>query len=392
MKNLNKTLVCTIACVLAVLMFTGCPDPSTNTNTNTNTNSNSSTSNDVTNNLSESKGENELSGNTYTCCGKSFQFTDTQLTISNTTKNDNARSKATAPLATFNYSYDSESKQKTLELQVASVLDSTGAGQDYSAQLAKAKASVASAQTAILAAVNNDTLYTNFDSFSTSTGGKVTSAIVKNAVVSLTQEYIDAQNEILTEYLKQKYNAVIKLKYNLEGNDLNLTEIFQGDITNASACFKGDSITLNDYTKLIPFAYTDNSNNVYAGVPSITASTDTTGTISVDLYPLLSDVDASSCEISSEKITAKVSAITTALSDFTSKASENMAGTTSVEDVIAESFKEVIAGHTFTATYTIDTDNKTLTLKPTVVPSIMSGVTESTEITLNYYATFQSAN
>ena len=76
--------------------------------------------------------------------------------------------------------------------------------------------------------------------------------------------------------MKTKYESVIHFNYELNSDELVLSEQFKGDLTSAAAKFVGNygdaTITLNDYSNVIPFKIEipkDESNVVYIGMPNL---------------------------------------------------------------------------------------------------------------------------
>ena len=269
-------------------------------NVNNPQNNSSTEENAVTNNLSESKGTNELSGNTFSNLNVQYKFDESSVTQSNASSSalSSLRAAITYENAqVFNYSFDSESTEKTLEFQLQSVWG-TSVAQDYEAQLENAKTQVSTAQKSVLESVDSldfSAILNTFSTYLTTSGSSLTTesieSAIKTALKTKLESFFASQNSILSDYLASKYNAVIKFTYTLDGEILTLTEQFKGDLSDASSKFvsSDSSVTLNDYDNLIPFKIIQDE-TAYVGTPKITATDSTSGTLEVSVFPYYGDI------------------------------------------------------------------------------------------------------
>lgn len=377
-------------------------------------------SQEISNNLSESKGTNEVSGKTYSSAssGAKVYFEDSSMTIyssvapspSSANPNMRAISSSDVKQATYNYSYNSE--DKTLELQLANLWDSNASAITYKTQVEKLKSvceTLASSIQAQFDTSSNET-YKNFieslNKLDTTDGD-----YGNNVGILITQKlnsYIDSQKSNLNEYLKRKYNSTVKFSYSTENSKLALTQQFQNNLTDASSEFTSDSynVVLNGYDSLKPFAITltsgENSQE-YVGVPTFSTS-GTTITMNVDLYDYLGkdilaeNFDASA--LATTKATELLTYVSSKLSELTSNPTEltklalemQSNETTTIEGWI----DEIFASKTLTATVTVDLTNSTepkVTLTTTKDFSTQDGtysLASGTSIELSYYPILSS--
>lgn len=377
---------------------------------------------DVSNNLSESSGTNEVSGKTYTSSSNNSKvvFDDSTMTIystqssssssANTNRINRAVSSSDKKISTYNYSYNSQ--DKTLELQLANLWDSNATAITYKTQVENLKSvceTLASSIQAQFDTSSNET-YKNFieslNKLDTTDGD-----YGNNVGILITQKlnsYIDSQKSNLNEYLKRKYNSTVKFSYSTENSKLALTQQFQNNLTDASSEFTSDSynVVLNGYDSLKPFAITltsgENSQE-YVGVPTFSTS-GTTITMNVDLYDYLGkdilaeNFDASA--LATTKATELLTYVSSKLSELTSNPTEltklalemQSNETTTIEGWI----DEIFASKTLTATVTVDLTNSTepkVTLTTTKDFSTQDGtysLASGTSIELSYYPILSS--
>lgn len=336
-------------------------------------------SQEISNNLSESKGTNEVSGKTYssTSTGAKVYFEDSSMTIyssaalspSSANTNMRAISSSDVKQATYNYSYNSE--DKTLELQLANLWDSNAAAITYKTQVETVKSTLNNLASLIQAQfdTSKNGPYKNFiDSLNkidvtNGTYGNTVATLITNKL----NTYITNQETILEDYLQKKYNSTVKFSYDNSNSKLALTQQFQKDLTDASSEFtSSDSykVVLNGYDSLKPFSITltsgENSQE-YVGVPSFSTS-GTTTTMSVDLSESLGEnilaenFDASSLAPTKatellDYVTSKLSAVTSNQAELAKLALEAKSDkTTTIEGWI----DEIFASKTLTATVTVD--------------------------------------
>ncbi len=313
---MKKTLLAA-GIALSAFIFFSCD------NVNNQQNNSSEEDSSVSNNLSESNGTNELSGNTFSNSSVQYSFDENSVTQSNASLESSSSLRAAISYESaqvFNYSFNSESDPKTLEFQLESVWG-TGVAQDYEAQLKNAKSQVSAAQTSILAAIDSLDLSTISASVSASSSlsAETFSSAIKSALKTKLESFLSSQNSILSDYLASKYNAVIKFNYTIEDNSsyktLTLSEQFKGDLSDASSKFvsSDSTVVLNDYDNLIPFKIVSGE-TVYVGTPEITKTDENSGTLEVSLFPYYGDVVENESEYA-ETVNSQISAI---ISSFTS--------------------------------------------------------------------------
>lgn len=371
-------------------------------------------SQEISNNLSESKGSNEVSGKTYSSAstGAKVYFEDSSMTIyssaapspSSANPNMRAISSSDVKQATYNYSYNSE--DKTLELQLANLWDSNASAITYKTQVEKLKSVCETLANSIQAQfdISKNDSYKNFIE-SLNKLDTIDGNYGNNVGILITQKlnsYVDSQKSNLNEYLKRKYNSTVKFSYDNPDSKLALTQQFQNNLTDASSEFTSDSynVVLNGYDSLKPFAITlpsgENSQE-YVGIPTFSTSGATT-TMSVDLYDYLGEdilaenFDASS--LATTKATELLTYVSSKLSGITSNATElaklalevQSDKTTTIEGWI----DEIFASTTLTATVTVDSANSSepkVTLTTTKAFSAQDGtysLASGTQINLSY--------
>lgn len=172
--------------------------------------------NGVPDNLSPSRGNNELNGKTFENERCKLTFAEDGVTY-NSDSSTGLRTAAASDwteLLKYRYSWNSESNPKTLEFQLSQVWG-TGAAQGYEQQLAAAKAKVSATVEAVNAALAKEALYSAFGAAKDKAKAQVTARV---------KDYIHCQQELLETYLESKYGSVIKFNYELTGSQLTLTE------------------------------------------------------------------------------------------------------------------------------------------------------------------------
>lgn len=377
---------------------------------------------DVSNNLSESSGTNEVSGKTYTSSSNNSKvvFDDSTMTIystqssssssASTNRINRAVSSSDKKISTYNYSYNSQ--DKTLELQLANLWDSNASAITYKTQVEKLKSVCETLASSIQAQfdISKNDSYKSFieylNKLDTTDGN-----YGNNVGILITQKlnsYVDSQKSNLNEYLKRKYNSTVKFSYDNPDSKLALTQQFQNNLTDASSEFTSDSynVVLNGYDSLKPFAITltsgENSQE-YVGVPSFSTSGATT-TMSVDLYDYLGEdilaenFDASA--LATTKATELLTYVSSKLSELTSNATELTKLTLEVQSdkttTIEGWIDEIFASKTLTATVTVDSANSSepkVTLTTTKAFSAQDGtysLASGTLIELSYYPILSS--
>ena len=287
-----KKLLTTLGAVTAVILIAGCSNPSATAATE---------ESEVTNNLSSSSGDNEVKGTYYSSSTKSkVVFGDDSATIyadASASANVNSRESAESAVAGYKYSYNSDTK--TIELQLEKVWDSNNAAKTYSDQVQAAKQSCEKICAAVKTGIKNSTDFKTFcEALNNVKAGYGTT--VESLINKKVESYIAAQQENLEDYLKRKYNSVIKMKYSFADKKLSLNQQFLNDLKDASSEFTSstNSAVLNGYETLKPFSITVGETE-FVGVPKFTDST-----MTVDLYQYLGNVLTEDADkIAEEKIT-----------------------------------------------------------------------------------------
>lgn len=342
----------------------------------------------VTQNLSQSKGTNELQDSTFSNENVTMAFAKDSVTYSiNSSNVANANSRGSTtnfiPSASFAYSYDSTNK--TLEFQLQKVFEN-GIGTNYNAQVNEAKLQSLSIDNLIVNALTADSLYAGFLNYKDA---------AKTIVTEKVQKYAATQEALLEDYLTAKYNSVLSFVYDYDNETklLKINEVFKNNLSDASSKFlytNEDSVevVLNDYDHLIPFSVSITSESetiIYIGVPKIeVSSTDSKkGTIKVDLFKYDGQTTA---EETSTSFTETVNAIISELKDSAQTIlaefvfSEGKSSET-LSDIIDESKIGLIS---IEFEYEI-TENSKLNLTPGLVPSVLSSAfTEGVSFTMDY--------
>lgn len=372
----------------AVFAFFGC-DGMNSDNPDGTENEEKYISSGVNNKLSESVGENELAGKTVVDedTNMQFVFTDKTVTssiVSSANKSARTSSESDYSKTTFNYSYNTSTK--TLEFQLAGIWKDENAQevQNYNNQVTLAGVQYNLLSTALLALLNGDALYQSFEDL-----GKEYVSKIKNSVTNKATEYVSTQKSILNDYLKSKYESVIHFGYELTSTQLILTEQFKGDLTSASAKFVGEYgeaiITLNDYDNVIPFKVEvpndEDGYDVYIGVPKVEVSTETTGTITVDMFSYPGNM----LESSEDVIQNISSEISNSVKDVLIEALESgELESDSSNETLDGCVDKAIGSFKLKVSYTISGNTLTFTFEADGCPSFLTGASSSKSFDLTY--------
>ena len=245
--------------------------------------------------------------------------------------------------------------------------------------------------TALFALLNGDVLYQNFASLGTEYVSKI-----KNSVTNKATEYVSTQKSILNDYLKSKYESVIHFNYELNEEALILREQFKGDLTSASAKFVGKYgeaiITLNDYDNVIPFKVEVPNNedgyDVYIGVPKVEVSTETTGTITVDMFSYPGNMLESSKEVIqniSSEITKTIqnTLIEIILSESLEEIKSELDSSNS-SPIVDDAIDEAIGSFKLKVSYAISGNTLTFTFEADGCPSFLTEASSSNSFDLTY--------
>lgn len=364
---------------------------------------------DVPDNKSTSEGTNELQGKTISDGTTKMEFANSYVTKSDDTpETANARSvDHVAGKMDFTYSYNSN--DKTLDFQLNQVWGSGfTTAQTYEKQIEKATETYQSITDKVLTELDKEKYYA---AFSTHPDLAQYKDGIKEIVKDEAVEYVKTQEDLLADYLESKYNAVIKFGYEFDSEEapstITLKEKFQGDLTDASSKFiwsqNGCTITLNDYDNVIPFKVELESENedgevvtdIYVGVPKITKTNKTTGTIEVSLLPYSGDVLENGTLIATSISTKVSSLVMDAITDLSLTTLAKIfseleaSGNDSRSDTLELYLYYVLgtpnaSGNSFAfeATYEISEDN--LNLSITNIPDYMDGCFDGNSITLTH--------
>ena len=187
----------------------------------------------IKNNLSESKGTNELTNKTFEDDNSKIQFNFSDSNVIAT----NSENEVSFAKSKFNYAFNSNSNPKTLELQLAGVFENTSSTDvsEYNEQISSVGLKYDLLNTFLLAALNNESVYEGIKSLGSEYVTKI-----KKSVTSKAGSYVNSQKNILNDFLKTKYESVIHFNYELNSDELVLSEQFKGDLTSAAAKFVGN--------------------------------------------------------------------------------------------------------------------------------------------------------
>ena len=276
---------------------------------------------------------------------ESLVFDSTTMTVYNSSTSGSRAAASGSKSAVYNYTVDEEAKTITVQLQ--SLWDTNQIAMTYNAKILEIKAMYTTLKSQVLAAVDTtmSSQVTTLNNTQSGYGDTVLS-LVKNKLAA----YLEKQEKLLEDYLQKKYNAQIIFEYDIS-DGLKLTQIYQDDLTDASAHFYADGIGINDYENLKPFTITVESTE-YVGVPEIT-----NGKLTVDLTPYQKD--------STEAMTYYAKLITDISSSVASKFSSTNTNLPT-EDEIGKLIDEKLAASELTATVTVTATDKTA---PTVALS-----------------------
>jgi len=367
MKSFNFLFL--LFSLIALFSFVGCGNDSTPINC--------LEQDSIQNNLTESKGINELTGKTFSNGSTKFVFSDE--TVEKTESSQNARSSVEDALV-FNYSFNSESNPKTLEFQLSSVWGSE-ISKDYESQVETAKNWYKTISNATILGLEETSIFAALQ--------EPASENAKKTVVNKIKNHISTQENILTDYLKTKYESVIKFVYTLENETLVLEEKFKNDLSDASSKFWGEttdfSITLNDYDHVIPFKL-EIGDEIFVGIPEFSDSKASSGVLTVMLYPFIGEVSESSDTIVTATIQDYSVLVQNALTADSAKIYVELI--TGESETLANHIEAELGSQEFKANFEISSvDSETiLTLEVTKIPKCLEEEisSENNIITLKY--------
>lgn len=208
-------------------------------------------------------------------------FDSTTMTVYNSsTTGDSRAAISDTKSAVYNYTLDEEAKTITVQLQ--SLWDTNQIAITYNSKILEIKATYQALKTQVLAQLETATssLVTQLNQVQSGYGDQVLT-LIKDKLTA----YLEKQGKLLENYLEKKYKANIIFEYDIS-DGLKLTQIYQDDLTDASAHFYADGIGINDYENLKPFTITVDSVE-YVGVPEIKD-----GNLAVDLTPYQTDAES----------------------------------------------------------------------------------------------------
>ncbi|MBO5483256.1 MAG: hypothetical protein J5978_08035 [Spirochaetaceae bacterium] len=322
----------------------------------------------VTNNLSPSSGENELSGKTFSYGTTSFEFGE------NTVKHSPTDSRAITfdQAQTFAYSFNTE--EKKLEFQLAQTWGVLPEAITYDEHIQWVKDQYKSIANSVIAGLD--------DAIQIPSGGNVDlDKKITSQVTAKAKALLASQEELLADYLTSKYNAVINFDYELTETELTLTESFNNNIADASSMFRYDNsnlyIVLNDYNALYPFTIKIDEES-YIGIPSFSNPQAINGTVEVLLYPFMGlPVDPTTLVSKSTAFIANEETTTEIVNELILK---------DTSPALDSAIDAQIGAQKLKADFEVSTEGSTtLTLTITEVPEYLTGkIEENATFVLNH--------
>ena len=274
-------------------------------------NSGNQTDPEVTDNLPESKGSNEVEGTYYNDNSK-IVLSGSSMNVYYSPSSEagqklsafRAASEPSDAVLTSTYKYSWDQEAKTITVQLQNMWES-GAAKTYSDQVKAIKSKYSEIKTALLESLKDSsgayqTAISNVNSAATIIGNANYGTTVDNLIQTRLNSYLESQEKILDDYLAKKYNATIKFAYDISTDgQLTFTQVYQDSLEDASANFYTDtnSLAINDYENFKPFTITITSgeeSNEYVGVPEFKTENDVT-TLSCDVM-LFKDVMSESSD------------------------------------------------------------------------------------------------
>ena len=278
-----------------------------------------------------------------------------------------------------------------MELQLAGVFENSSSSEvnDYNEQISSVGVKYDLLNTALNSLLNNNSLYEGFKDLGIEYVSKI-----KNSVVSKADSYVDSQKDIINDFLKTKYESVINFNYELNSDELILSEQFNGDLNSASSKFVGNYgdaiITLNDYVNVVPFKIEipkeDGSYTVYIGMPKMEETTDISGKFSVDMFSYPGNMLESSTSVINNVCSDISMSVAEILIDILYSDSlddiKDELDSENSSKILDTGLDSAIGSFKFEANYQIDGNEMTLTFTKDGRPVFLNN--SGNEITLNY--------
>lgn len=389
------TMMILAFCAMA---FTSCQDAPENS------------SNDFKTNLPESKGENEVSGRTAEIgSGTEIRFNDdgTAVLAEKSASGlgnvySSARESASSgdvknPLSYFVYSFDSENKTVHLQLK-----ERVKDGKKYSSTAYQdfLRTQIENAEKALISSVSDESIYSVFQE----TSPNLASAI-KNTVVAKTESYIQEQEKLYSEYIETLYKSTTDFSYEIsETGGLSLKMKRISDLGNVYA-FYSDSETsatfcLNDRNYLCPLTLVSES-SLYAGIPEYKSESESKGSASVYLYPVLATYNSEKSSFDYDKGVANfTSSVTSSISGLVSQTSELqkigiefMASSYEKSETLEKMLDKIVAGKTMAFSYEFSAGEDASLSVNVSLPDGITLSSGSLKLTQNnYFANFADYN
>lgn len=389
------TMVILAFCGMA---FTSCQDAPENSG------------NDFKSNLPESKGQNEVSGRTAEIgSGTEIRFNDdgTALlaeksasglgNVYRSARESTSSSDVSNPLSYFVYSFDSETKTVHLQLK-----ERVKDGKKYSSTAYQdfLRTQIENAEKALISSVSDEKIYSGFQE----TNPDLASAI-KKTVVAKTESYIQEQEKLYSEYIETLYKSTTDFSYEIsETGELSLKMKRISDLGNVYA-FYSDSETsatfcLNDRNYLCPLTLISEG-SLYAGIPEYKSESESKGSASVYLYPVLATYNSENSSFDYDKSVANfTSSVTSSISGFLSQTDELqkivkefMTSSYEKSETLEKMLDKTVAGKIMTFSYEFSAEEDA---SLSVNVSLPDGITlSSSNLKLtqnNYFANFADYN
>lgn len=389
------TMVILAFCGMA---FTSCQDAPENSG------------NDFKSNLPESKGQNEVSGRTAEIgSGTEIRFNEdgTALlaeksasglgNVYRSARESTSSSDVSNPLSYFVYSFDSETKTVHLQLK-----ERVKDGKKYSSTAYQdfLRTQIENAEKALISSVSDEKIYSGFQE----TNPDFASAI-KKTVVAKTESYIQEQEKLYSEYIETLYKSTTDFSYEIsETGELSLKMKRISDLGNVYA-FYSDSETsatfcLNDRNYLCPLTLISEG-SLYAGIPEYKSESESKGSASVYLYPVLATYNSENSSFDYDKSVANfTSSVTSSISGLLSQTDELqkivkefMTSSYEKSETLEKMLDKTVAGKIMTFSYEFSAEEDA---SLSVNVSLPDGITlSSSNLKLtqnNYFANFADYN
>lgn len=380
------------------MAFTSCQDAPENSG------------NDFKSNLPESKGQNEVSGRTAEIgSGTEIRFNEdgTALlaeksasglgNVYRSARESTSSGDVSNPLSYFVYSFDSETKTVHLQLK-----ERVKDGKNYSSTAYQdfLRTQIENAEKALISSVSDEKIYSGFQK----TNPDLASAI-KKTVVAKTESYIQEQEKLYSEYIETLYKSTTDFSYEIsETGELSLKMKRISDLGNVYA-FYSDSETsaifcLNDRNYLCPLTLISEG-SLYAGIPEYKSESESKGSASVYLYPVLATYNSEKSSFDYDKSVANfTSSVTSSISGLLSQTDELqkivkefMTSSYEKSETLEKMLDKIVAGKTMTFSYEFSAEEDASLSVNVSLPDGITLSSSSLKLTQNnYFANFADYN